>query len=545
MLQSKGQQAVQQHIRHGRIRCVAVQPLPPFIEVPIPLPSRKGQHQPLFHGMPLFHPSRESLRHGHQLRPYLPQELPVTAVVQIFPALRDIMQGKRRNHEVHLNGITDRQQAVLPPVFGHQFQGGPGETVLPEGIIAAEHLVAAVHGIQGLLPPGAVLIMLMHAQVQGLHAHIVNLLLERIQTGPLPLRQHIHGRRDSKLLHRHGLLGADLQIAAAQPAERIAVHVAPLLRPVEDAEVPAADDPPHPPVLHMFPIGDGDILGTGRIQLQAQEPHLLAAQVIDYGVIINPCALHPIHIRQKNKLVNGPETQWQLLLHRRRRTEIRKLPRHPAVLPGGVIAVAQPQLAGDDMHPVVQVCPAHAGEGLPAAPAQYPFLPCQLIEQPRAAPVIGGGGADAIVPHHDGQAVLPLPAHIRNVHLVIHLVIGEIRILPPRRQLSVHIGGIIAVRRDAQHRPPGLIGKAVHELPVLVRPGAVIAPDPFRSVKYTLHIDSFPLRPPQTPGYPAWDGCALLPPSVAGAIFRKSPAPTVPAGLCVRPTESVFLTNFR
>ena len=102
----------------------------------------------------------------------------------------------------------------------------------------------------------------------------------------------------------------------------------------------------------MFPIGDGDILGTGRIQLQAQDPHLLAAQVIDCGVIVNLCALHPIHIRQKNKLVNGPETQWQLLLHRRRRTEIRKLPRHPAVLPGGVIAVAQPQLAGDDVHPV-------------------------------------------------------------------------------------------------------------------------------------------------------------------------------------------------
>ena len=104
-----------------------------------------------------------------QLRIDLLGQREVTRGQQILVHLGEIVEREGRNRQaVFIEDVTarvgDGQKPVAPSVLSNQPQRGTRKIVGQEAIVAAEHLISAIHTVKRLLAPRAVLIMLVHTK---------------------------------------------------------------------------------------------------------------------------------------------------------------------------------------------------------------------------------------------------------------------------------------------------------------------------------------------------------------------------------------------
>ena len=135
----------------------AVQPVAPLVEIP-QAGGGKARDQAVF-AAPPQEQGQDALRHGQQL----PPEGEISARLHVLAQRGDKAQGKAGNGHPHPGRGAQLEQPVLPLAQRQKTETGRGEFLILEHIIAAEHLVAGIHGVQRLFPPGAVLVMLVHA----------------------------------------------------------------------------------------------------------------------------------------------------------------------------------------------------------------------------------------------------------------------------------------------------------------------------------------------------------------------------------------------
>ena len=99
-------------------------------------------------------------------RQYLRKKLPVAAVAQIFGRLQREYRVERGNSPYKPRGRADIDKSVLPNAESKQLKRTADNIGFAESVLPEQHLVAGIHVVKRLLPPRAVLVMLVHAHLQ-------------------------------------------------------------------------------------------------------------------------------------------------------------------------------------------------------------------------------------------------------------------------------------------------------------------------------------------------------------------------------------------
>ena len=149
-----------------------------------------------------------------------------------------------------------------------------GEIAALEGGVTAQHLVAGVEGVQILLAPRAVHIMLAHAQIERVEADFVDLSVPAPQEGIIRPFGGEEVRDAARIREAEGLFPLHFQIAAAEAQEGIEEAVFPLLRDILEAEIARGDLAADVPVFQVFPVRYRYFLP--RFGEQAQKRHARA-----------------------------------------------------------------------------------------------------------------------------------------------------------------------------------------------------------------------------------------------------------------------------
>ena len=217
MFQCQHEQAVEHQIRPGLCRADGLVHIGgPVIKIPVPA-LFKGEQQTL---VELAH---KGFQNGLQLIVHRTGQGKVVRVRQVFADRRKIMQRERGNGQRPAAGAGDGKQAVVAVVPAHQQQVGAGIVPVPvlKNPVAAQHLVSGIEGIEGLLPPGRVHIMLHQTQPECAHAKVIDPLpggiAERLGDG----RNGVDLRDDADILYFHGRFAENLQIPAAYSQKRL------------------------------------------------------------------------------------------------------------------------------------------------------------------------------------------------------------------------------------------------------------------------------------------------------------------------------------
>ena len=478
-----------------------VQPGGPFVEIPVALfPGR--DHQPVFHAVQ--EKAQQPPDRGH----HFPGRFQIPGIQRQIPQAENPAQAEGGDGDGRLSGGADFQQTVRPLALGHEPQAGRGKIVLSEGVITAQGLVPGIHGVQGLFPPGAVLVMLVHAVFQRPPGNIEDAVHQAVPAAErTPPGYGIgHGNhRAGKHLHPPG--GEDHEIPPGNPPEIMGKFRFSGGDPVREGEIPAAYPGAGPQVLQMFPVTEaqGGFLGAGYPE--GGQAHFLPAQVeqevralraLRRGGQEGPLHFHGHRVAAPQQIASrgvqhgfDRRTYLQPLhrpgIQRRVRPRIHHAGRRPGIFrPGGIAVEGEAQLTGDLLHGPAGVQGAFPGQSVRAAD-QPQGARLQGENQPRRAGKILKGTL-ALMIGVNFQPVFPGAQKMGYVDFIVGFVHGEIVVLIAPGENAVEICHIFVVRADEK---PGLGGNFLQrKIPpkfyILIH-ARFRRPDPLGVLKNSLH----------------------------------------------------------
>ena len=269
----------------------------PLVEIPdvgaaghaaepgIAVPVRDGVLQQLF-------------RH----RPVFGEERGVAAVEVILPCRGDPCQRKNRDGDGNVHGGAETEETVVPAAeaVGEKLITGPGEVVVAPEVIAVQSLIARIVGVHGLFPPRAVLIMLVHAELEGADAVLPQFEAQAVaapESGRL--RERIFPGTDAAGgdFHRHAFSGrgdVQLDVTASDAVKDQFVPVQALFADVFVGEAPGFDFGADVSVVQMFAVTAVHPGPGGRGQLEEEESRLFASEVVygEYPVVVSGILRH-------------------------------------------------------------------------------------------------------------------------------------------------------------------------------------------------------------------------------------------------------------
>ena len=141
-------------------------------------------------------------------------------------------------------------------------------------------MVVAIHRVEALLPPGAILVMGMVAAGQGVYADVMDFLEQRILEFPFLHPEGIGDLSDAEIGDLEVLLGKDLKVTEAKPAEGIQEDVPPLLGEKLDGEVPVLDSVRQREIfVAVFGVANQDPLRDGAIEVHVEMADGLFAEI--------------------------------------------------------------------------------------------------------------------------------------------------------------------------------------------------------------------------------------------------------------------------
>ena len=299
-----------------RVRRVlpAAETRPPLVKIPVPRQC--------------VHPSTPELavkpaqdRGSHSQ--HLPAKGQITAVAAVLFQSRYKYQRETGNIHLYPGRGAQFQQSILPQRKGQGPQALPGLRKLAKGIVARKHLIAGVHSVQSLLPPGAILIMLVHRAAESMLGHREYLIhqtvgaFERAVT-PNGVFHFLH----THMIDRHIVaVEEQLQIAAAQAQEPVDKPISPGSCLPAHRKVPATHIGPHPQVIQMLTKTDIHP-GSHRTDcVYVQIAHRFRPQIQDQvdtvrliGRKPDTVARHQVILRHIGQLLPLPERKGSKLL---------------------------------------------------------------------------------------------------------------------------------------------------------------------------------------------------------------------------------------
>ena len=221
-------------------------------------------------------------------RQHLPAKVEVAAVSAVFLQRDDEGQAEGGNGDGCTRRRAQLQQAVLALGECQQAKVFAGEVEFAEGVVAGQHLAAGVEGVQRLLAPRAVLIVLVHTAQQRPTADLGDAIVQRVVQMQLWALVHGIARREHAGFVDRDRPAVDdqLQIPAAQPPEPVDE-----LRPrgpcgAGYGKAPAAYAGAHAEILKVLAeahIHDG-VLGTDHVQRQIAFIKVAEIQQQEYAV---------------------------------------------------------------------------------------------------------------------------------------------------------------------------------------------------------------------------------------------------------------------
>ena len=332
---------------------------------------------------------------------------------------------------------------VLPPILTEEPQTGSGKAGLTEGIVAAEHLVAAVHGVQRLLPPRAVLVVLVHTKPQGSHGGIVDLLPAGGTGVKGQLCHGVHGGMQPCMMQHNGLLRQNLQIPAAQPSEWLHMDIFSGLCAVFHAEIPLSDEPRHCTVHQMLAVGDHNSLGSFAVQSQRENACFLSAQIQQ----------EPGAAVAADDGAGAKRLQRQVV--NRTGMQLRVIAGGHGGVPwrfggSGVVKHTVALLLGDELFPVRHISGAFAALGVQTGEGQH-RIACGYFEEYTGLTGAVGAGGCAMIPDMEKHFVFSLAAEGCQIVGVGNLAVRKIGVLPEGSQCSVDIQRVVCVGGDSKH----------------------------------------------------------------------------------------------
>ena len=163
---------------------------------------------------------------------------------------------------------ADGEQSVRAETLVYEHEIGACVVGLLECVIAEEDLIAAIEGVECLLAPGAILVVLVHAEAEGANAGIIDTLQEVVVK-----YSSLFGHGIVDVLHAYvrggdGLLEVDLKVAASETAEGAEPFVFALLCLELKAEVTATDQTADLADLEVLTVCNKELLLDGRGELK-------------------------------------------------------------------------------------------------------------------------------------------------------------------------------------------------------------------------------------------------------------------------------------
>ena len=471
----------------------------------------------------------EGLDDGLQLVEHRGGQRNIPRMADVLVHLHEVHAGEGGDGEIQSCGVAEHEQTVVADTLGDQLQGRAGGLGLPEGVVAAEHLVAGVHGVECLLTPGAVLVMLVEALLEGVLADLVDGLAEQVAALVLLVLQRVQGGAQARVMHR-GLGGVDkeLQITATKAAEGVEPGVAPRLQ-IDLAEEPA-DRGAANAVLQMLAEAHVQTTVGRHLQINVQETRGLLSQIhneedtvkflgirdeshgraeahipgLHHFVGVTPRDGGVLHVHRGALIACGVLEAARAADHAADAGLQGQLPigadveglgdgGHHVALLKAITAEAQKsvvalhiavvggtQLTRDQMALARDVVAGLTGQhGLVRVGDDVIVLVHDLKDQPRLTLLVGLG-VDAVVPHHRHHAVESRPQGIGDLHTVVDLVVGVVGVLPEGAELTVHPDGVVGIAGDVEEvaLALGRNGHGSEEVAELVLPNLSPSPDP-------------------------------------------------------------------
>ena len=400
----------------------------------------------------------EGIHNGLQLVKDGGRQGGVPAVADVLLHLQKIHAGKGGDGGIEACGIADREEAVLTDAVGDQLQGGTGCLGLPKGVVAAEHLVTGIHGVKGLLPPGAILIMLVKTVLKGILTDLVDGIAEKIPAPVFLVVEGVQGGAYARVMHRHPWsMDEKLEIPTAEAAEGMQPGVPPCLQ--VDLAGKATDSGAAQAVVQMLAVAHVQAAGVGNLQVNIQKSRRLLPQVHNEH---NPVAIHGfrrnlsgrakariprfhhvseratdngggLHIHGGHGGAGGvfeascaadfygqaglqdqflAGTDMKILGNSRHctafcKTVATKVPK--AVVALHIIVVGRAQLTRYELALSRYVISGFAGQHALVGAGDQVILPVQNLKDQAGLSHTVGGGINAVVPHHHSHAILTHP----------------------------------------------------------------------------------------------------------------------------------------
>ena len=450
-------------------------------------------------------------------------------MADVLVHLHEVHTGEGGDGEVQSRGVAEHEQTVGADAVGDQLQGGAGSLGLPEGVVAAEHLVAGVHGVEGLLTPGAVLVMLVETLLKGVLADLVNGLAEQVAALVLLVLQGVQGGAQTRVVHRDlGGVDEELQIPTAEAAEGVEPGVATRLQ-LDLGEEPA-DRGTADAVLQMLAEPHVQTAVGGDLQVNVQKSRGLLLEVHDEEDTVKLLGIRhefhgraEVHIPRLHHLVGvTPRDGGVLHIHRgplvaRGILEATRTADHAAdtglqgqllvgtdveglgdgghhvtalkaltaqlqksVVALHIVVVGGAQLSRDQVALARDVVAGGTGEHRLVREGDDVVVLVHDLEDEARLALLVGLGVDAVVPHHGDHAVQPRPQGVGDLHAVVDLVARVIGVLPEGAEIAVHPDGVVGIGGDVEEVALAHLGDGYgsQEVAELVLVDLSSSPDP-------------------------------------------------------------------
>ena len=456
---------------------------------------------------------KDRFKHPADLRCKVGKKLFIAGIKGVFVHRRHPLEGVGGNTDLQSAGCRHGNEAIRTQTFPEETDHGVCVPVIAPEPVPEQHLVPGVVGTDGLLPPGAVFVLFVQTEPQGLRRDLMGFHEERVGCY---IRGRCHGipgqfggDQPDLMDVRHASGHMDFDIAAGGAAHHMCESLCALFCGVPVHKRAGKNDPPHMIAIgQIFPVGDVQHGPGGCGQFHGEKARILLAQIVEKIGPVAPCFRVPdvAFVQLSMQFFRTVPQQFSLtddfardeLFHhdRRRRTRPYRtvcdlLCMDPAVCSRITVRVKEPavvQRAGKDRHirtgkitfiPAAKPC---GGTGCNHIPS---IEKCR--DQPRFSVQMGGKTVAAEIGGdlHRIDSVLTASGHIR---FGISLVRGKVRVLSERRQSAVDTAGVVARNGKPQHDFfCGVSLKRCMEKGIgIIRAGITGKTDPFCGTKVVL-----------------------------------------------------------
>ena len=201
-------------------------------------------------------------------------------MLHVFPYRDGVARRKEGNGGCFDRGIGELQHSVRSRSLGNKHEIGSLKFGFRKGVIATEHLIAAIQHVECLLSPRTILIVGVHTKTKGSDRHVVDLFFDAFQTMRLDGKRIKHGN-ESDIEDFDRLVAQDLEITSRGSYKILNERIFSLGASKIKGKITGADEVSDKTVRQMLSVRDLDVGCLRAICLDVKISAFFVFDVID------------------------------------------------------------------------------------------------------------------------------------------------------------------------------------------------------------------------------------------------------------------------